>query len=124
MPARPLKPCTTPGCPGRCENGRCGRCSNARQGNRRLRAEAAGQRGYGATWRHRRLDYLAGHPGCRLCPRMASIPDHYPYSRRELLALDVADPDADEHLRPLCDACHRRETGHRQPGGWWRDEMP
>jgi hypothetical protein len=24
----------------------------------------------------------------------------------------------------LCRPCHNAETGNRQPGGWWRQEMP
>lgn len=124
MPQRPLRPCNTPGCPGRATSGRCPACRAARQHNPRLKAETAAQRGYGPVWQTRRLAYLQQHPLCALCRRLASIPDHYPRSRRQLLAAAVADPDADEYLRPLCDACHRRETGRRQPGGWWRDEMP
>jgi len=124
MPARPLQPCTTPGCPGRATTGRCPHCRAGRQLNRRLKVETAAERGYGAAWRRLRRDYLQRHPVCVLCRRMATIPDHYPRSRKQLLAAGVADPDADEYLRPLCDPCHRSETGRRQPGGWWRDEMP
>jgi hypothetical protein len=49
------------------------------------------------------------------------VPDHHPVSRRQLVAIGVVDPDADEHLRPLCDACHGAETSRHQPGGWHRD---
>ena len=78
----------------------------------------AAQRGYGARWRRRRRRYLAAHPICCLCPAPAEIPDHYPRSRRELVAAGVRDPDADEYLRPLCAPCHNRETAKHQPGGW------
>lgn len=124
MPARALRPCSTPGCPGRALTGRCKRCDAGRAANPRLRAATAAQRGYDARWRTRRLDYLAGHPTCTLCPRAATIADHYPLARRELLALGVRDPDADEFLRPLCRSCHDHETGDRQPGGWWALTMP
>jgi 5-methylcytosine-specific restriction protein A len=124
MPQKPLRPCDTPGCPGRAETGRCARCRDGRRNNPRLRALNAAERGYDAAWRARRLDYLLTHPVCRLCGRLAQIPDHYPVSRRRLVALGVADPDADEHLRPLCRPCHACETGRRQPGGWWLQTMP
>lgn len=124
MPARPLRPCNTPGCPGRTEAGRCAACRGTRQDNPRLRAQTPTERGYTWRWRARRLDYLQEHPVCVLCGRMALIPDHYPSSRKQLVAAGVADPDADEHLRPLCRTCHQQQTGTRQPGGWWRDEMP
>ena len=124
MPERPLKPCTVPGCPGRAETGRCARCRNDRQGNTRLRVDTAAQRGYDARWRRRRADYLVEHPLCALCRRLAAVADHYPISRRQLLAEGVWDPDADEHLRPLCKPCHDRQTGLRQPGGWRQQTMP
>lgn len=124
MPNPPMRPCTTPGCPGRAVTGRCARCLGGRQGNSRLRVPTTAERGYSSQWRARRLDYLSAHPTCALCPRMATIADHYPVSRRELLAAGAADPDAAEHLRPLCIDCHNRQTGLRQPGGWWRNEMP
>ena len=124
MPHRPLRPCTTPGCPGRAETGRCPRCRAGRQLNPRLKQLSAAERGYDGQWQTRRLEYLLNHPRCVLCGRLARIPDHYPLSRKQLVSQGVADPDADERLRPLCTACHRRETARRQPGGWWRDIMP
>jgi 5-methylcytosine-specific restriction protein A len=124
MPAAPLRPCTTPGCPGRSPDGRCGRCKTGRQDNTRLRVETTAQRGYGAAWRRRRLDYLSAHPYCVLCPRLAEIADHHPTSRRDLVAAGDPDPDDDGHLRPLCKPCHNSQTGKRQPGGWWAQTMP
>ncbi len=124
MPERPLQPCATPGCPGRVITGRCSQCLNTRQNNPRLRIENSAERGYDARWRRRRLDYLAAHPYCLLCGRLAEIGDHYPTSRRQLVAQGVADPDADERLRPLCRTCHDRETAQHQPGGWWQQTMP
>lgn len=124
MPARALRPCATPGCPGKALNGRCEHCRSERAGNPRLRAETAARRGYDVHWRRRRLDFLVGHPACALCPQAAVVADHYPLSRRELLTLRVHDPDADEFLRPLCKSCHDHETGERQPGGWWLQTMP
>lgn len=49
---------------------------------------------------------------------MATVADHHPTSRRELLTQGVTDPDADHRLRPLCTTCHNRETARNQPGGW------
>lgn len=72
-------------------------------------------------WRERRLIYLSDHPLCLLCAAPATVPDHYPLSRRALVAAGVADPDADERLRPLCKSCHDKSTARRQPGGWNRD---
>jgi 5-methylcytosine-specific restriction protein A len=124
MPQRPLRPCTTPGCPGRTPDGRCPACRDTRQTNPRLRAEKTAERGYDAPWRRRRLDYLTDHPVCALCHRAATIADHHPISRRDLVARGDPDPDAPHHLRPLCRTCHDRATGRHQPGGWRRETLP
>lgn len=110
---RPLRPCTSPGCPNRVPGGRCER-----------HAKLAGQQRdhwrdlYGAEWPRARLDYLSRHPRCVLCPRMASVADHHPRGIRLLRKQGNAQPHADRHLRPLCASCHSRETGRREPGGW------
>lgn len=122
MPTRPRAPCTTPGCynttPG---GGRCDECrTRKRADSDRLRGTPA-ERGYDDHWHTViRPAYLTRHPRCALCGRAATIPDHHPRSRRQLVAAGVTDPDADRHLRPLCDTCHRTETARNQPGGWHR----
>jgi 5-methylcytosine-specific restriction protein A len=73
-----------------------------------------------AAWRTRRLDFLTAHPFCARCGAVATIADHYPTSRRVLVASGVVDPDADDRLRALCKSCHDRSTARRQPGGWNR----
>ena len=70
------------------------------------------------AWRRTRLDYLSRHPACVLCGKAATDVDHYPRTRRALLAAGVVDPDVDDHLRALCHRCHSQETARRQPGGW------
>lgn len=78
----------------------------------------AAQRGYGHRWQRTRRRYLRRHPTCILCGQPAQVPDHHPHSRKQLVAMGVRDPDADQHLRPLCIPCHNRETAVHQPGGW------
>lgn len=69
------------------------------------------RRGYDSVrWRPRRNDFLRRHPVCADCGRPSQVPDHDPVPRRELVALGVADPDADEHLVPRCRDCHNRRT--------------
>jgi 5-methylcytosine-specific restriction protein A len=82
---------------------------------------SAAARGYDEAWRRRRLDFLVTHPVCRLCGMAATIPDHFPQSRKQLVAAGVVDPDDERYLRPLCEPCHRTETAKRQPGGWTRN---
>ena len=112
--ARALRVCPAPGCPQLTSGGRCG--THAREADQ-ARGTAA-QRGYDHCWTRRRTAYLRRHPFCRLCPGLASVADHYPTSRRDLVAQGVSDPDADHRLRPLCAPCHGKETAHHQPGGW------
>jgi 5-methylcytosine-specific restriction protein A len=111
---RALHVCPTSGCPNLVEEGRCATCK-ARASQ--LRGSAA-SRGYGTAWAKRRRAYLIRHPICTLCPRQATVADHYPESRRELVAAGVPDPDADHRLRALCAPCHASETARNQPGGW------
>jgi 5-methylcytosine-specific restriction protein A len=78
----------------------------------------ASERGYGTKWRRIRAQYLKHHPTCCLCGKSASVPDHHPRSRRELIAASEPHPDAWKHLRPLCASCHGTQTAEHQPGGW------
>lgn len=115
MPARPHTPCTIPGCPARSTT--AGPCPvHARQRVRRKHLQANEQ--YGGAWPIRRLDYLARNPWCALCPRPATIADHWPRTRRQLLTARVQDPDDDRYLRPICRPCHNKQTGLNVPGGW------
>jgi 5-methylcytosine-specific restriction enzyme A len=109
MPRRLRPPCSRPGC------GHTKPCPD--HGADRQRATAAA-RGYDGTWSARRADYLTARPWCCLCGAAATIADHWPTSRRDLVAAGTRDPDADHRLRPLCSRCHGTETARHQPGGW------
>jgi 5-methylcytosine-specific restriction protein A len=57
-------------------------------------------------------------PICVLCHiAAATIADHWPKSRKELIALGL-DPDDPRYGRGLCKPCHDTETAQNQPGGW------
>lgn len=105
-------PSSTPRlCPGcrRPVRGRCPKCSpESRRAKDRRRGSAA-SRGYGHHWRERvRKPFLRDHPLCVLCGALANVPDHWPVTRRALVAAGVTDPDAFHRLRALCDDCHNR----------------
>lgn len=76
-------------------------------------------RGYTTTGHHNfRAAVLARDPICKLCGiAWATEADHYPLSRRELVAAG-ADTDDPKHGRGLCHTCHSKETAQHQPGGW------
>jgi len=115
-----MRPCTSPGCQGRAASGRCEKC-RSRQRKTWDRRRGRQYERYGPLWPIRRLNYLGENPWCLLCGKMATVPDHWPIDRKQLLAMGVPDPDADEYLRPLCAPCHNRQTAVHQPGGWNRD---
>jgi 5-methylcytosine-specific restriction enzyme A len=122
MPNRPPRPCTR-GCgqPAVEGSGLCQRHRNQQRANSDQRRPTSEQRGYGQRhrdtfragvfdlWGDRCLEDI----GDRLCKRPASHADHYPHSRRELVALGH-DPDDPQHGRPLCEYHHNRHTGKQQ----------
>ena len=114
-----MRVCPTPGCPELTPGGPCHTCARTADTAR----GTATQRGY--NHKHRTLFRpkvlaRAGHicqirrPGCL---GTATVADHYPLSRRELIeaGLNPYDP---RHGRAACKPCHDRETAERQPGGW------
>lgn len=123
--ARALRVCPTEGCP---ELTTGGRCTNHTKAADRARGTAAG-RGYGSRWAtvYRpaclRRDPLCTctsttpEHGCR-CVAQSTVADHWPTSRRDLVAQGVSDPDAVHRLRGVCKPCHDAHTADAQPGGW------
>lgn len=116
MPSRPPRLCPT------CSRPFAGpRCPQCRRRTDAARGSSA-ERGYGTTWQRTRAGFLAEHPLCELCPTptLATVADHHPTSRRDLVTAGDPNPDAWHHLRPLCKPCHDRETARLYPGGWAR----
>jgi 5-methylcytosine-specific restriction enzyme A len=112
--SRPRTPCTVPGCPARATGpGPCPVHHRQRQQHKHDKAREQ----YGGAWPDIRLEYLARHPWCKLCPRPATIADHWPRTRKQLLRAGVTDPDLDIYLRPLCPPCHNHASGLATPGG-------
>lgn len=113
-PANPAPPCPVPVCPELTTGGRCA----AHEREATAQRVTPGTSAYGRMWPRVRRAYLYANPWCVLCGRGASVVDHFPLSRKQLLAQDAANPDAAKHLRPLCTSCHNRETARKQPGGF------
>jgi 5-methylcytosine-specific restriction protein A len=113
-----LSVCTTPGCPHLTLDGKCTEHKRAAEQQR----GTAAQRGYsGKAWRAARRAVLRRDPICVLCNTApATVADHHPTSRRELVAMNVSDPDALYRLRGLCASCHGKATARESPGGWNR----
>lgn len=118
---RAFKVCSTPGCPALCRSGRCTTCSASAE----QRRGSSNARGYGTPHRTRfRAGVLAKHPICQHpdgCDQPSTVADHWPHSRRELVALGM-DPDNPQHGRGLCHRHHGQATAQTpdQRGGWNR----
>lgn len=71
----------------------------------------AAERGYGAEHRNEfREGVLTPARPCVLCgERLATVADHYPWTRRELVA-QGKDPNDPQYGRALCGKCHSKET--------------
>lgn len=131
LPARPPTPCTAPGCPELTDGGPCEWHARARRRQSDRQRGTTTERGYaGRRWVAARTATLlrdlictctANHPNHGpYCPSPSTIADHYPKTRRQLLAEGVADPDHPRYLRGLCKPCHDRHTAATSPGGWNR----
>lgn len=78
----------------------------------------AGQRGYGASWRRIRDDFIKRHPYC------ADI--YFVHGERKVPTMEVdhiisrrkGGTDVDSNLQGLCGLCHRRKTSRVDNGGW------
>lgn len=111
----PIRVCAEPGCPELTEKG--SKCDDHRKIDRArqdARRPSAGDRGYGTAWRKVRRIFLNDNPICVLCGADSKVPDHYPKTRRELVAEGVSNPDDSKYLRPLCISCHNSETAKAQ----------
>lgn len=107
--------CNVPGCPELTDHGRCTKCERTADKQR----GTATERGYnGKGHAAFRYQVLARDPICVECrTKRATVADHYPRSRRELVALGL-NPNDPQYGRGLCFVCHSRETAQHQPGGW------
>ena len=122
---RAMHVCSRTGCPNLVPKpGRCEDCRKAAEIERGTPA----QRGYGSAHRRRfRPGVLRRDPLCVCtdeahghgpqCLAPSTVADHWPLSRRELVAVG-ADPDDPAHGRGICKGCHDRHTSAAQPGGW------
>lgn len=126
---RAMKVCSVPGCPEAIPAGSGGRCTEHNRAADRARGNYEHRGGGNArAWRAARrrcllrdplcvcTDEKHGHKGQCMIP--ATVADHWPVSKRDLVAQGVADPDALERLRGLCARCHNKSSAALYPGGW------
>jgi ribosomal protein S14 len=96
-----MRACHRCGRPTRESSGICPPCTEAYR--------SAGQRPYDdAAWKRRSASFLRANRKCAICGEPSRVADHWPRTRKELLAAGVLDPDLPGYLRPLCLSCHPR----------------
>jgi 5-methylcytosine-specific restriction protein A len=93
-------------------------------GGRARRDRIVASRGY-KTKAHTdrfRGGVLSRDPVCVIpgCTEPATVADHYPLTRRQLVARNM-DPDDPGNGRGLCWSHHSSHTGSTSPGGWAAD---
>lgn len=113
-----MKVCAEPGCPRLGDDTRCTHHTKAKRRREDKRRPSASQRGYGAKWANDRREFLRLNPICMDCGAEATVPDHSPLTRAELVAGGITHPDDFVFLQPRCKPCHDRKTARDQPGGW------
>ena len=113
-----MRVCSVRGCPTIHDGTNGSRCDEHRRAAKRKHTkDTAPYRQAGHTKRFR-PGVRERDPICVLCNiRAATVADHYPKSRKQLVDLGM-DPDDPNHGRGLCTQCHNTETAEHQPGGW------
>ena len=113
-----MRVCNVAGCPTLFE-GKGGRCPQHTRQADQARGTSR-DRGYN-TPGHRafRAAVLMRDPICVIpgCNQWATVADHYPLSRRELVERGM-NPNDPQYGRGLCHQHHSVETAQHQPGGW------
>lgn len=87
-------------------------CDDHRPRSRDTRP-TAGRTVYGTAWKKSGPAYFRKHPHCIDCGSPATVRDHDPVDRADLVAAGDPHPDAWHHLKPRCVPCHNRRTALR-----------
>lgn len=113
-----MRVCSVADCPTIYPSVEGSRCKTHRASAERARGTST-DRGYSSV-AHRSFRSVVLHrdPICVVCGLAEStVADHFPLSRRDLVALGL-NPNDPDRGRGLCARCHSKETSVHQPGGW------
>lgn len=119
MPSRSPKAC--PSCGAVVPAGiRCPDCDRTRRA-RDVDERKADLRAYWTRAHRRRFRQavLDRDPLCVSCGRVATVADHWPRTRKQLIEAGE-DPNDPAFGRGLCVSCHNKWTARSMPGGWNR----
>lgn len=115
MPARTLKPCSSPGCHTLVTSGKCDRHQAVSRANRATeqRQDPLKPLYNCKRWRLTRLVVLAHQPVCTQCGQALATEVHHLIDAREWVARGNDFYD-EANLTGLCKPCHDKTTGQRQ----------
>jgi 5-methylcytosine-specific restriction enzyme A len=104
MPRDAGRPCSHPGCPNLVHDRNRRFCDEHQKEEWRRQDRNRGtsaERGYDATWRKVRDDYLKVYPHCEICGGMATEVHH-------VIPISQGGDNSPSNLQAVCHACHMR----------------
>lgn len=110
MPSRALRPCLYPGCRELTTDGHCPK--HPKHSTYDKYRESSSKRGYDSKWRRYREHYLANHPLCVKCGRIATDIDHIKAVNGQTDPLFWVE----SNHQALCHECHSRKTSTENHG--------
>lgn len=104
VPSAPLRFCSAPNCNARVPNGRCAQHASAQRQHHR-RYQHHDDVNYGRPWQREAKRFLAQHPLCVDCGKLATDVDHViPHRGDKALFMD------ETNWAPRCKSCHSAKT--------------
>ena len=118
MPKRAPRPCSRVGCSGKAQDGHslCARHLSRQRAHSDTKRKATRTDYSARGHRSFRSAVLGEQPWCVRCGGEATVADHYPLRRRELIARGL-DPDDPQYGRGLCAPCHNSHTARDEQEG-------
>lgn len=118
MARRSPRPCSRVGCSGKAQDGHSLCAKHLARQRAHSDAKRKDTRTNYADREHRefRDAVLGEEPWCVLCGAEATVADHYPVRRRELIARGL-DPNDPQYGRGLCVPCHNSHTATHENEG-------
>lgn len=105
---RAKKPCREPSCSELTKEAYCSKHKRSPNYGR-----SSTKMGYNYKWQKMSKRFLAMHPLCVECNRLATLVDHrVPHKGNEKLFWDMS------NWQPMCTSCHNRKTATEDMGSW------
>lgn len=108
MPRRPLRPCSYPSCPNRCDGQYCEEHSKLMNRHyNKFERSADSNKKYGRAWREIRRRYVSAHPLCEMClkeGRLTPVDEVH-----HIVPVSRGGTNEFSNLMSLCQSCHTKK---------------